>query len=185
MKAHDRLLDLERQVAEVMRGNVLVAARADGAAVVTADAHPRAGPCASCSVSCAGSSLRQLLGAELRGSRWSSPAASASPISTYPRRIVRGRQRRHPQRRSDPPQTSLIVGDTQQYRAFRRGLHVGADRSWLGVPMIDGQRWPECSPSTDGARLLLRRPRPDRHRLRLARGPRILDSEAIAGELAG
>src|SRR5687768_3658862 len=40
MRAHDRLLDLERQVAEVMRGNVLVAARADGAAVVTADATP-------------------------------------------------------------------------------------------------------------------------------------------------
>jgi len=31
----------------------------------------------------------------------------------------------------------LIVGDTEQYRAFRRGLHVGADiRSWLGVPLV-------------------------------------------------
>jgi GAF domain-containing protein len=31
----------------------------------------------------------------------------------------------------------LIVGDTEQYRAFRRGLHVGAGiRSWLGVPLI-------------------------------------------------
>jgi formamidopyrimidine-DNA glycosylase len=40
MKLHDRLAELERQVAEVMRGNVLVAARADGAHVVTADATP-------------------------------------------------------------------------------------------------------------------------------------------------
>lgn len=33
----------------------------------------------------------------------------------------------------------LIVSDTEQYRAFRRGLHVGAGiRSWLGVPMIAG-----------------------------------------------
>lgn len=31
----------------------------------------------------------------------------------------------------------LIVRDTEQYRAFRRGLHVGAGiRSWLGVPLI-------------------------------------------------
>ena len=36
---------------------------------------------------------------------------------------------------------SLIVGDTEQYRAFRRGLHVGAGiRSWLGVPVLDGDR---------------------------------------------
>ena len=31
----------------------------------------------------------------------------------------------------------VIVGDTEQYRAFRRGLHVGAGiRSWLGVPLV-------------------------------------------------
>lgn|GEM_PF-1363894 len=31
----------------------------------------------------------------------------------------------------------LIVADTEQYRAFRRGLHVGLNiRSWLGVPLI-------------------------------------------------
>ncbi|MEO8379000.1 MAG: GAF domain-containing protein [Acidobacteriota bacterium] len=31
----------------------------------------------------------------------------------------------------------LIVSDTEQYRAFRRGLHVGAGiRSWLGVPLV-------------------------------------------------
>jgi GAF domain-containing protein len=32
-----------------------------------------------------------------------------------------------------------IVADTDKFRAFRRGLHVGAGiRSWLGVPLIDG-----------------------------------------------
>ncbi|HWW61019.1 MAG TPA: GAF domain-containing protein [Thermoanaerobaculia bacterium] len=32
---------------------------------------------------------------------------------------------------------TLIVGDTDQYRAFRRGLHVGNGiRSWLGVPLM-------------------------------------------------
>jgi len=35
----------------------------------------------------------------------------------------------------------LIVGDTEQYRAFRRGLHVGAGiRSWLGVPLLHGDQ---------------------------------------------
>jgi GAF domain-containing protein len=34
---------------------------------------------------------------------------------------------------------AIIVPDTEKYRAFRRGLHVGAGiRSWLGVPLIDG-----------------------------------------------
>lgn len=34
----------------------------------------------------------------------------------------------------------IIVPDTERYRAFRRGLHVGAGiRSWLGVPLIDGK----------------------------------------------
>ncbi len=33
------------------------------------------------------------------------------------------------------------VGDTEQYRGFRRGLHVGANiRSWLGVPLISGDQ---------------------------------------------
>lgn len=34
----------------------------------------------------------------------------------------------------------LIVSDTENYRAFRRGLHVGAGiRSWLGVPLMLGE----------------------------------------------
>lgn len=33
----------------------------------------------------------------------------------------------------------LCVADTDKYRAFRRGLHVGAGiRSWLGVPLLTG-----------------------------------------------
>lgn len=32
---------------------------------------------------------------------------------------------------------ALLVGDTDRYRAFRRGLHVGVGiRSWLGVPLV-------------------------------------------------
>ncbi|HKO56098.1 MAG TPA: GAF domain-containing protein [Thermoanaerobaculia bacterium] len=35
----------------------------------------------------------------------------------------------------------FIVADTEQYRAFRRGLHVGAGiRSWLGVPLLQDGR---------------------------------------------
>jgi len=35
--------------------------------------------------------------------------------------------------------TPFRVADTEKYRAFRRGLHVGADiRSWLGVPIVEG-----------------------------------------------
>ncbi|HEX7150376.1 MAG TPA: GAF domain-containing protein [Thermoanaerobaculia bacterium] len=34
----------------------------------------------------------------------------------------------------------VVVGDTEQYRAFRRGLHVGAGiHSWLGVPLLRGE----------------------------------------------
>ena len=34
---------------------------------------------------------------------------------------------------------AIIVPDTEKYRAFRRGLHVGAGiRSWLGVPLLRG-----------------------------------------------
>jgi GAF domain-containing protein len=34
---------------------------------------------------------------------------------------------------------AIIVPDTETYRAFRRGLHVGAGiRSWLGVPLMRG-----------------------------------------------
>ena len=35
---------------------------------------------------------------------------------------------------------AIVVPDTEKYRAFRRGLHVGAGiRSWLGVPLMFGE----------------------------------------------
>ncbi len=34
----------------------------------------------------------------------------------------------------------FLVRDTEHYRAFRRGLHVGVNiRSWLGVPVMQGE----------------------------------------------
>jgi GAF domain-containing protein len=35
----------------------------------------------------------------------------------------------------------IVVADTEQYRAFRRGLHVGSGiRSWLGMPLLFNDR---------------------------------------------
>jgi GAF domain-containing protein len=35
----------------------------------------------------------------------------------------------------------IVVVDTEQYRAFRRGLHVGSGiRSWLGMPLLFNDR---------------------------------------------
>jgi len=139
----ERLDELERQIAELMRGDVPVAARADGAPVVTADSSPagramrivlselrREVPYDSCSVQ------------ELRDTR----LVIVGGVGFADLDIIIGESfevdnmdipngeviyRRRP----------LIVGDTEQYRAFRRGLHVGAGiRSWLGVPMLDGDR---------------------------------------------
>lgn len=140
MKLHDRLTELERQVAEVMRGNVLVAARADGADVVTADSTPagramrivlselrKEVPYDSCSVQ------------ELRGSR----LMIVGGVGFAQLDVIIGES--FEVDNADIPngeviyrRRPLIVGDTQQYRAFRRGLHVGAGiRSWLGVPVLD------------------------------------------------
>lgn len=143
MQLQERLAELERQIAELMRGTVPVAARADGAAVVTVDSSPsgramrivlselrREVPYDSCSVQ------------ELRDSR----LVIVGGVGFADLDVIVGESfdvdnidipngevihRRRP----------LIVGDTEQYRAFRRGLHVGAGiRSWLGVPMLDGDR---------------------------------------------
>ena len=143
MRLHDRLAELEAQIAEVMRGNVLVAARADGAAVVTADATP------------AGRAMRIVLSElrkevaydscsvqELRGSR----LVIVGGVGFAQLDVILGES--FEVDNADIPngevihrRRPLIVGDTQQYRAFRRGLHVGAGiRSWLGVPMLDGHR---------------------------------------------
>jgi len=140
---HERLAELGRQVAELIRGNVPVAARADGAPVVTADGTPagrairlvlselrRDVPYDSCSVQ------------ELRGGRLviiggvgfadlDVILGESFPVDSV--EIPNGEvlHRRRP----------LIVGDTEQYRAFRRGLHVGHGiRSWLGVPVSYGEQ---------------------------------------------
>ncbi len=139
----NRLQELERQIADLMRGNVPVAARADGANVVIAESTPagrairlvlselrKEVPYDSCSVQ------------ELRGSR----LIIIGGVGFADLDVIIGESfdldnldipngeviyRRRP----------LIVGDTEQYRAFRRGLHVGAGiHSWLGVPMIDANR---------------------------------------------
>ena len=189
MKFNDRLAELERQVAEVMRGNVLVAARADGAQVVTADATPagramrivlselrKEVPYDSCSVQ------------ELRGSR----LVIVGGVGFAELDVILGES--FEVDNADIPngevihrKRSLIVGDTQQYRAFRRGLHVGAGiRSWLGVPMIDEERL--------AGMLALDKAEPDfytpahaqiaiAYATLVARA--ILDSESRAGELAG
>jgi GAF domain-containing protein len=189
MRPNDRLSDLERQVAEVLRGNLLVAARADGAAVVTADATPagramrivlselrKEVPYDSCSVQ------------ELRGSR----LAIVGGVGFAQLDVILGES--FEVDNVDIPngeviyrRRSLIVGDTQQYRAFRRGLHVGAGiRSWLGVPMLDGDRL--------AGMLALDKAEADYYTSVHAQtalayaslvARAILDSESNAGELAG
>ena len=80
----------------------------------------------------------------------------------------------------------LIVGDTQQYRAFRRGLHVGAGiRSWLGVPM-HRRRQPgrHARPRQSGGGLLHRRPRPDRPCVRVARGVAMASEDGLSSSLS-
>jgi len=148
MSLPERLSELERQIAGILRGDVPVAARADGAAVVTADGTPagrairivlselrKEVPYDSCSVQ------------ELRDTR----LVIVGGVGFSDLDVILGESfevdnvdipngeviyRRRP----------LIVSDTDQYRAFRRGLHVGAGiRSWLGVPMLE-------SP-TDGGRI--------------------------------
>ena len=138
-----RLAELRRQVAQLLHGDVPVAARADGAPVVADDGTPagrairlvlselrRDVPYDSCSVQ------------ELRGERLviiggvgfadlDVVLGESFPVDSV--EIPNGEvlHRRRP----------LIVGDTEQYRAFRRGLHVGHGiRSWLGVPLASGDQ---------------------------------------------
>ena len=126
-----------------MRGDVPVAARADGAAVVTEDdaATGRAirlvlselrkeVPYDSCSVQ----ELRDQRLVIIGGVGFADldiVLGEAFPVDSV--EIPNGEvlHRRRP----------LIVGDTEQYRAFRRGLHVGHGiRSWLGVPLSYGDQ---------------------------------------------
>jgi len=137
-----RIAELDRQISGLLRGNVPVAARADGVEVTT-DSSPvgramrvilselrKEVPYDSCSAQ------------ELRGAR----LVIIGGVGFADLDVILGESfevdnidipngevihRRRP----------LIVADTEQYRAFRRGLHVGAGiRSWLGVPMLDAGR---------------------------------------------
>lgn len=139
----ERLAELTSQVAELLRRDVPVAARADGAPVVTAEGGASARvirlvlselrkevPYDSCSVQ------------ELRGGR----LVIIGGVGFADLDVILGESfevdnieipngeviyRRRP----------LIVGDAEQYRAFRRGLHVGAGiHSWLGVPLLHEER---------------------------------------------
>ncbi|HUR82922.1 MAG TPA: GAF domain-containing protein [Thermoanaerobaculia bacterium] len=137
------MAELARQVAELMRGDVPVAARADGAPVVTADSTPagrairlvlselrRDVPYDSCSVQ----ELREERLVIIGGVGFADLdviLGESFPVDSV--EIPNGEvlHRRRP----------LIVGDTEQYRAFRRGLHVGHGiRSWLGVPLMNGDQ---------------------------------------------
>lgn len=140
---NERLAVLERQVGELLHGNVPVAARADGSLVVTADSTPvgrairlvlselrREVPYDSCSVQELRESRLVIIGgvgfANLDVILGESFAIDSVDI---PNSEVVFRRR------------PVVVGDTDQYRAFRRGLHVGAGiLSWLGVPMIHDDR---------------------------------------------
>lgn len=139
----DRLNELERQIADLVHGNVPVAARADGANVVTADQ------------TAAGRAMRLVL-SELR-KEVPYDSCSVQELRDSKLVIVGGVGFAHldvilgesfeldnidvPNGEIIYRRRPLIVADTEQYRAFRRGLHVGAGiRSWLGVPMLDGDR---------------------------------------------
>ena len=139
----ERLAELQLQVAQLMRGDVLVAARADGANVVTAGSRPvdrairlilselrREVPYDSCSVQELRDNRLVIIGgvgfADLDVILGESFAIDNADIPNG--EVV---HRRRP----------LIVADTEQYRAFRRGLHVGEGiRSWLGVPLVHGEQ---------------------------------------------
>lgn len=139
----ERIAELERQVADLLQRNVPVAARADGAPVVTEEPAGsgrvirlvlselrKEVPYDSCSVQ------------ELRGQR----LVIVGGVGFADLDVIIGESfdvdnieipngeviyRRRP----------LAVGDVEQYRAFRRGLHVGAGiRSWLGVPLLHRER---------------------------------------------
>lgn len=139
---HDRLAELERQIAELIRGNVPVAARADGVPVVAAETPAgrairlvlselrKEVPYDSCSVQ------------ELRGGR----LVIVGGVGFADLDVLLGES--FDTDNLDSPngevihrRRPLIVGDTEKYRAFRRGLHVGLGiLSWLGVPLLhDGQ----------------------------------------------
>ena len=139
----DRIALLEEQIAGLVRGNLPVAARADGVQVVTADSSPagraiklvlselrKEVPFDSCSVQ------------ELRDDR----LVIVGGVGFADLDVLLGESFDvdsidHPNGAVIHRRRPLIVADTEKYRAFRRGLHVGAEiRSWLGVPLLRDDR---------------------------------------------
>ncbi|HEX6161585.1 MAG TPA: GAF domain-containing protein [Thermoanaerobaculia bacterium] len=135
-----RIAELEQQIADLHRG-VGVAARADGANVVTSHSDSAGAamklvlsemrkevPYDSCSVQELRESRLVIIGgvgfADLDVVVGESFDIDSADIPNS--EVI---YRRRP----------LLVSDTEQYRAFRRGLHVGRGiRSWLGVPLLAG-----------------------------------------------
>lgn len=138
----ERIAELERRVADLTRDNAELAALAESlhaATVVTAEAGDfgralgviltelrRVVPYDSCSVQ------------ELRGNR----LVIIGGVGFADLDVILGES--FEVGGSDIPNSEvihrrrpLLVADTERYRAFRRGLHVGAGiRSWLGVPLV-------------------------------------------------
>lgn len=135
---NERLAELQLQVAQLMRGDVPVAARADGANVVTAGARPvdrairlvlselrREVPYDSCSVQ----ELREQRLVIIGGVGFADLDVLVGESFAIDNVDIPNGEVVHRRR-------PFIVADTEQYRAFRRGLHVGDGiRSWLGVPL--------------------------------------------------
>ena len=138
----DRIAELERRVADLTRDNAELVTRAESlhaATVVTAESADlgralgviltelrKVVPYDSCSVQ------------ELRGNR----LVIIGGVGFEDLDVIVGES--FEVGGSDIPNSEvihrrrpLLVADTERYRAFRRGLHVGAGiRSWLGVPLI-------------------------------------------------
>jgi signal transduction protein with GAF and PtsI domain len=135
----ERLRELERQVSLLLSGDLPPVPAAEGSPVVTADGSPtgraiavvldelrREVPYDSCSVQ------------QLRGTR----LVIVGGVGFKDLDVILGEA--FDIANSDMPNGEVVhrgrpvvVPDTEQYRAFRRGLHVGAGiRSWVGVPML-------------------------------------------------
>jgi GAF domain-containing protein len=136
-----RIADLERQIADLGRG-IAVAARADGAEVTAGNdlagsaiklvlsEMRREVPYDSCSVQ----ELRDTRLVIVGGVGFADLDVIVGESFDVDNFDIPNAEVIHRKR-------SLIVGDTEQYRAFRRGLHVGVGiRSWLGVPLMHDEQ---------------------------------------------
>jgi GAF domain-containing protein len=134
----ERIAELDRQISELSRG-VAVAARADGAKVVTSggDLVSRAMmlvlselrkdvPYDSCSVQ----ELRETRLVIIGGVGFADLDVILGESFEIDNVDIPNGEVIHRRR-------PFLVSDAEQYRAFRRGLHVGVGiHSWLGVPLL-------------------------------------------------